>query len=77
MFGLYYADVLKIRRTVEIYQWREEKVSGGEGEEDRYNYKQEWLSHAVDQNMFKHEQDGPANPSDDEWPCKSETFINP
>jgi hypothetical protein len=76
MFGLYLADVLKIKRTVEVYQWREEKVKTKDG--DRYIYKKEWLSYAVNQGgfIFKNRQDGPANPKDDEWPCKSEEFIN-
>jgi hypothetical protein len=46
MFGLVYNDVLKIRRTVEVYQWKE-TVQGGE--EDRsYEHTQEWHQFAID-----------------------------
>lgn len=34
---------MKLKRVVEMYQWTENKVEGGEGQDDQYNYESEWL----------------------------------
>jgi hypothetical protein len=79
MFGLIYDDIVKIRRTVEVFQWIEAAHRQEEGP-TTYSYKKDWKSHAVDQDRFVNQkpkgEEGPTNPKDSDWPCKSETFMN-
>lgn len=50
-FGLVYNDVLKIKRTVEVYQWKENKVE--DGEETRYEHTKDWSEFPIDMNTFQ------------------------
>lgn len=54
------AEGLKLRRTVEMYQWREEKRSetvkklgGGEETVTRYSYTREWSERPIDSSRFQ------------------------
>ena len=48
-------NVVRQRRSVEMYQWIEKKTKGEKGERDRYNYVQEWSSTYHDSKMFAQE----------------------
>lgn len=54
IFGLVYQDTLKIKRTVEVFQWVEHKKEEKDGDETRvtYYYEKEWSSTKHDQNAF-------------------------
>ena len=71
-------SVLKLRRTVEMYQWQEEKktervknLGGSETEKTTYSYKPVWSESWVDSSSFK-EKDKHGNPSS--MPFTSITF---
>ena len=60
---------LKLKRTVEMYQWREDKsqekqkeLGGGEKTITKYTYKKNWAENLIDASGFK-QPDGHANPS--------------
>ena len=62
------ADALKLDRTVEMYQWKEEshsetqkKLGGGEETITRYTYTRAWSERAIDSGVFR-EQNGHRNP---------------
>ena len=62
-------NVIKLRRTVEMYQWEEEKNSetrkklgGGEEIKTTYSYKKSWSSSLIDSSGFK-KQEGHENPA--------------
>jgi Transmembrane protein 43 len=70
---------LKLKRTVEMYQWKESSQSkteknlgGSETTETTYTYEKTWSDDAIDSSGFK-KQDGHQNPSS--MPYKSETFA--
>ena len=56
----FHADALKLDRTVEMYQWKEEshsetqkKLGGGEETITRYTYTREWSARAIDSGVFR------------------------
>ena len=59
------ANVLKLKRTVKMYQWKEEKT------DTTYKYKKIWSQHLIDSTKFK--QKGYNNPTT--MPYKSKTSI--
>lgn len=77
-FGLS-APVIKLRRSVEMYQWTEKeesetrkKLGGGEETVTTYTYSKSWTGEAVNSDNFN-TPDGHANPK--EWPVRSQTFA--
>jgi hypothetical protein len=67
-FGIGGDGLLRLKRTVEMYQWAEEKsthsqtnVGGSKTTETTYSYKKEWSENAADSNRF-HEANGHQNP---------------
>ena len=78
LFGVQ-ETALKLKRTVEMYQWKESSQSkteknlgGSETTETTYTYDKTWSGDAIDSSSFK-KQDGHQNPSS--MPYKSETFA--
>jgi hypothetical protein len=76
-FGIGADNLLRLKRTVEMYQWKEEKTShsqknvgGSETTSTTYTYRKEWSEHTADSSHF-HEQNGHHNPS---MPVSSATF---
>ena len=72
------AQALKLRRAVEMYQWKEEsksetkkKLGGGEETTTTYSYVKDWSKKPIDSSKFNH-QDGHENPS---MPLESETWT--
>jgi hypothetical protein len=72
------SDGLILRRSVEMYQWREntsskseDKLGGGTETVTTYSYVKEWSSGAIDSSGFKHPQ-GHENPP---MQYKNETFV--
>lgn len=70
---------LKLKRTVEMYQWKESSESktvknlgGSETTETTYTYEKTWSDGAIDSSNFK-KPDGHQNPSS--MPYESETFA--
>jgi hypothetical protein len=68
-FGVRVEKSLLLERTVEMYQWREEKetksrknLGGGKTKTTTYNYEKVWSDHVINSNNFKHK-DGHINPS--------------
>lgn len=66
-FG-FHADALGLYRTLEMYQWKEDKrtettkrVGGGEDVVTRYSYTREWSERAIDSGPFR-EPEGHRNP---------------
>lgn len=77
-FGLD-VDALKLRRSVEMFQWVEEKKSetkqklgGGEETVTTYSYAKKWVSEPVDSSSFAKPQ-GHENPG--EFPLETRTFV--
>jgi hypothetical protein len=73
------AQALRLRRSVEMYQWKEEsstdtrKTSGGGEEETKtYSYKKVWSSSLIDSADFQ-EKNGHQNP--DTLPIATEDFL--
>lgn len=73
------APVLKLRRSVEMFQWTEKKSSetrkklgGGEETVTTYSYRKEWASGLVDSDTFK-ERAGHANPAS--LPFETTEFV--
>jgi hypothetical protein len=67
-FGIGGEGLLRLKRTVEMYQWSEEKsshsqtnVGGSKTTETTYSYKKEWSENAHDSSRF-HEANGHQNP---------------
>jgi len=67
-FGIAGDGLLRLKRTVEMYQWAEEKsshsqtnVGGSKTTETTYSYKKEWSENGHDSNRF-HEANGHQNP---------------
>src|SRR5258707_5575313 len=67
-FGVGSDDLLRLRRTVEMFQWTEQKstrtqknLGGSETTETTYSYRKEWSDHPVDSAHF-HEAGGDRNP---------------
>ncbi len=78
LFGVQ-ETALKLKRTVEMYQWKESSQSkteknlgGSETTETTYTYEKTWSDDAIDSTSFK-EQNGHQNPSS--MPYKTETFA--
>jgi hypothetical protein len=76
-FGVGADNLLRLKRTAEMYQWKEEKTShsqknvgGSETTSTTYSYHKEWLEHAGDSSHF-HEPNGHRNPP---MPVSSATF---
>lgn len=68
------ANALKLRRNVEMYQWKEDKttetkknVGGSTDEVTTYNYSKTWDSHVIDSSEFKKPTDH-ENPSQMAYP---------
>lgn len=73
------ASALKLRREVEMFQWKEEsksqtkkKLGGGEETTTTYSYSKAWSSSLIDSSGFQ-KPDGHANPGT--MPVRSETFT--
>lgn len=66
LFGLLYGDTIKVKRSVEVFQWvqKEKKEKDGDEERTTYYYEKEWTSSYHDQGSFVSPEhcDGPANP---------------
>jgi hypothetical protein len=78
VFGIT-ASALKLRRDVEMYQWKEEsksetkkKLGGGEETRTTYTYSKGWSSSLIDSAKFQ-KPDGHTNP--ESLPVESETFT--
>jgi Transmembrane protein 43 len=76
-FGVGGGDLLRLRRTVEMFQWTEQKSTrsqknfgGSETTETTYSYHKEWSDHPVDSSHF-HETGGHRDPP---MPVHSATF---
>lgn len=72
------ASVLRLRRQVEIYQWREKKntrtrkkLGGGEEKVTTYEYEKTWVDEPISSAAFK-EKEGHTNSGS--LPCKDESF---
>ena len=72
-------DALKLRRNVEMYQWKQteksqtkQKLGGGEETTTTYSYAKDWSSSLIDSSRF-HTPSGHANP--DSMAAESETFV--
>jgi hypothetical protein len=72
-------EALKLRRTVEMYQWQEtsesetkEKLGGGEETVTNYSYKKVWSDVPINSDNFQ-VTEGHTNPAN--WPLESETFV--
>jgi hypothetical protein len=68
-FGIGADSLLRVKRTVEMYQWVEHKEShsrknlgGSETTETTYTYRKEWTDHPVDSSHFR-EPGGHGNPA--------------
>lgn len=79
-FGIGGDDLLRLKRTVEMFQWTEQKTShtqknlgGSETTETTYSYRKEWSDRAVDSGHFR-EAGGHRNPP---MPVHSATFDSP
>lgn len=75
------AEALKLRRDVEMYQWKQEeksetkqKLGGGEETVTTYSYSKTWSPTLLDSTQF-HVPDGHANP--EAMPVESTTFVAP
>lgn len=73
------AQALRLRRSVEMYQWKEEtskeskqKLGGGEEETTTYTYKKVWSSEPIDSSGFQ-EQSNHQNPAS--MPIATEDFF--
>jgi hypothetical protein len=78
VFGIT-ASALRLRRDVEMYQWKEEsksetrkKLGGGEETTTTYTYSKGWSSSLIDSSKFQ-KPDGHVNP--ESMPAESETFT--
>lgn len=77
VFGVM-TEELKLERSVEMYQWREErrseerkKLGGGTETVTTYEYKTGWSSHAIDSSSFKK----PAGHQNPPMPFESRTWV--
>ncbi|HEX3535856.1 MAG TPA: TMEM43 family protein [Stellaceae bacterium] len=77
VFGVGGGDLLRLKRTVEMFQWTEQKsttthknLGGSETKETTYSYRKEWTEHPVDSSHFR-EANGHHNPP---LPVRSQTF---
>jgi hypothetical protein len=73
---------IRLRRSVEMYQWdedvterKEKKVGGGEKRVKKYSYEQKWSSSHIDSSKFKH-QEGHKNPSSMAFKSKTINATN-
>jgi len=73
------ATAVKLIRTVEMYQWKEEqksetrkKLGGGEETVTTYNYTKAWADGRIDSSQFKHPE-GHENPEASQF--ESKTFV--
>ena len=76
-FGVAGGGLLRLKRTVEMFQWAEQKsttthknLGGSETKETTYSYHKEWSAQPVDSRHF-HESNGHQNPA---MPVRSQTF---
>ena len=79
IFGLVYQDVVKVKRSVEVFQWIEKEKKEGDGDNERVitYYEKEWCSTKHDQNSFKRQdfcEDG-SQRNPENWPCESDEFV--
>jgi hypothetical protein len=77
MFSLSGDGLVRLRRTAEMYQWKEEQhseshesVGGSKTTETTYTYRKEWASQAINSSHFKH----PENHINPSMPVHSQTF---
>lgn len=77
MFGVTAPGLLRLQRTVEMYQWKEEthsethkSIGGTKTTRTTYTYSKGWSSTPINSSQFHHP-DGHANPP---MPLQSETF---
>lgn len=77
LFGITGRGLVRLQRTVEMYQWKEDKrtesyesVGGTKTTDTTYTYQQEWSALAINSALFKYP-NGHANPA---MPVRSETF---
>jgi len=80
-FGITLSQTLRLRRTVRMYQWKEEKeertekeVGGGSRTHTTYSYKKAWSEDVHDSAAFRHP-DGHQNPA--QKPYESAMFTAP
>lgn len=81
--GVCSEKTLKLKRIVEMYQWKEivteEKerdwVGGGETTKTSYHYKQVWNEVSIDSGSFR-DFNNHVNPSLEKWVVKNETFLS-
>jgi len=69
-FGIVAENSYRLKRIVEMYQWRQEKITGKDGAPDRYTYSQQWCSSPIDSSNFN--ESGHENPGTN-WPFQSVT----
>lgn len=76
-FGVGGSDVVRLKRHVEMYQWKETKEShttqntgGSETTETTYSYSKVWSDRPLDSSSYRHP-DGHQNP---DMPLTSRTF---
>ena len=80
VFGVTESDVIRLRRTVEMYQWEEnqrtERRTAADGSEERvtvYTYEETWSDRLIDSDRF--EESGYTNPGS--MPYETETIDQP
>lgn len=78
-FGVGGADVVRLKRTVEMYQWKEteetktrNETGGGKVEEKTYSYSKAWSETPIDSTHFKAQ----ANHQNPSMPVRSATTDN-
>lgn len=79
IFGITTKDSLWLKRSVEMYQWKESEhtetkknLGGGETRTKTYSYSKTWASDVIDSSHF-HQPQGHQNPR--QFPCASAEFV--
>lgn len=77
LFGVGGANLVRLKRNVEMFQWKEEQhseshesVGGTKTTETSYSYRQDWSSQPINSSAFKHPE-GHGNPA---MPVAGESF---
>lgn len=81
-FGIFDEGLLKLRRVVEMYQWKEDKstetkeeMGGSETTKTTYSYKKTWSDALIDSQDFKHPEEH-ANPATMPFEKKEQVAAN-
>lgn len=69
-FGIIAQNSYRLKRKVEMYQWRE--IVKKDGDDTHYRYEETWSEDPIDSTKF-HDFSGHQNPSN-AWPFRSRTF---